>query len=272
MLGRYLSIAAAVLTASFGQTAHAQEAADPPSAPQDWVLAEAPERKAIVAIAEFDNGITLSSRCMDGVFEVTFYGLPEARGESRSLRIGVGDETPYATAWTVAADRSAAFSRAPARLARELAKGGKLEIGVPGQGGQRGTRYLMELEPSSSAVEQTLTACGRPLVDPRDLASGDEVESGLPAGIAWDQAPRPIFPGAVKGRSPIKGFVTITCVTRTSGRLEECEIESEHPGGYNLGRSVRDSLSRARVKSTERNTPLIDRRMIMFTVSFMLET
>lgn len=269
MLVRHLSIAVAILTASSGQAAHAQEAAP---APQDWVLTEVPERKAIIAIAEFDNGITLSSRCMDGVFEVTFYGLPEARGGSRSLRIGVGGEPPYATAWTVGADRSSAFSRVPARLARELAKGGKLEIGVPGQGGQRGARYLMDLEPSSSAVERTLTACGRALVDPRDLASGDETESGLPAGIAWDQPPSPSFPGSVKGRSPTHGVVTMTCLTRTTGRLEECEIESEHPGGYNLGRSVRDSLSRARVKSTERNTPLIDRRLIMFTVSFFLET
>lgn len=271
MLVRHLSAAAAAVALSSGQIAQAQQAPAAPPAPQDWVLAEAPERKAVVAIAEFDNGITLSSRCMDGVFEVTFYGLPEARGESRTLRIAVGDETPYATAWTVGTDRRAAFSRVPARLARELAKGGKLEIGVPGQRGQPGTRYLMDLEPSSSAVERTLTACGRALTDPRDLDSGDEAESGLPAGIAWDQAPRPSFPGSVKGRSPTKGFVTLTCVTRATGRLEECEIESEHPGGYNLGRSVRESLSRARVKSTDRNTPLSDRRMIMFTVTFIME-
>lgn len=262
-----LSVAAAVLIASPGFAAWAQEA---PPAGQDWVLAHVPERKAVVALAEFDNGITLSSRCMDKVFEVTIHGLPETRGESRTLRISVGGEEPYASAWTVGDDRTTAFSRVPARLARELARGGKLEIGVPGQRGQRGTRYVMELTPSSSAIEQTLAACDRTLVDLREL-HGDEAESGLPAGIAWAQPPRPTFPGSVKGRSPTKGFVTLTCVTRATGRLEDCVIESEHPGGYNMGRSVRESLSRARVRSTDRSIPLVDRRMIMFTVNFIMQ-
>lgn len=267
MLSRLLSAAAAVLITSPGFAAQAQDAAP---AGQDWVLAHVPERKAVVALAEFDNGVTLSSRCMDGVFEVTIHGLPEVRGESRTLRIGVGGDAPYASAWTVGSDRGAAFSRVPARLARELAKGGKLEIGVAGQRGQPGTRYVMELAPSSSAIEQTLTACGRALVDPRDLDAGDEAESGLPAGIDWDRTPQPTFPESVKGRSPTKGFVTLTCVTRATGRLEDCVVESEHPGGYNLGRSVRDSLARARVRSTDRDTPLIDRRMIVFTVNFLM--
>lgn len=266
MTSRLLPAAVTVLLASSGFAAQAQDA---PPVGQDWVLAHVPERKAVIALAEFDNGITLSSRCMDGVFEVTIHGLPEARGESRTLRIGVGGEPAYASAWTVGADRGAAFSRVPARLARELAKGGKLEIAVAGQRGQPGTRYVMELDPSSSAVEQTLTACGRPLVDPRDL-HGDEVESGLPAGIVWDQPPRPTFPGSVKGRSPLKGFVTLSCVTRATGRLEDCVIESEHPGGFNLGRSVRDSLARARVRSTDRNVPLIDRHLMQFTVNFVM--
>lgn len=60
-------------------------------------------------------------------------------------------------------------------------------------------------------------------------------------------------------------------MTRTTGRLEDCVIESEHPGGFNLGRSVRDSLSRAKVRSADRASPLIDGRMIMFTVAFVME-
>ena len=267
MTSRFLSAVTAILFASTGFAAQAQEAA--PNG-QDWVLTHMPERKAVIALAEFDNGITLSSRCIDGVFEVIIQGLPEARGESRTLRIGVGGEAPYASAWTVGANRSAAFSRVPARLARELAKGGKLEIAVAGQRGQPGVRYVMELAPSSSAVEQTLTACNRPLTDPRDLEAGDEAESGLPDGISWDRAPQPTFPESVKGRSPTKGFVTLTCVTRATGRLEDCVIESEHPGGFNLGRSVRDSLSRAKVRSTDRNQPLVDGLMIVFTVNFIM--
>lgn len=268
MLSRLLPACTAMLIAASSLPAQAQ---DTEAAGQDWILADIPERKAVVALAEFDNGVTLSSRCMDNVFEVTIHGLPEARGESRTLQISVGGDAPYASAWTVGTDRGAAFSRVPARLARELAKGGRLEIGVPGPRGRPGTRYIMELAPSSSAIERTLTACGRALVDPRDLHSGDEAESGLPAGIAWDQAPRPTFPGSVRGRSPTKGFVTLTCVTRTTGRLEDCVIESEHPGGFNLGRSVRDSLSRAKVRSADRASPLIDGRMIMFTVAFVME-
>ena len=64
--------------------------------------------------------------------------------------------------------------------------------------------------------------------------------------------------------------MTLSCVTRATGRLEDCVIESEHPGGFNLGRSVRDSLARARVRSTDRNVPLIDRHLMQFTVNFVM--
>lgn len=269
-MARLFSISAVVaaLMASAASSAYAQEAAP---AGQDWVLAEVPERKAVVAMAEFDNGISLASRCMDGVFEVTLHGLPEVRGPSRTLQIAVGEEEPYDTAWTVGQVRTAAFSRVPARFARELAKGGRLQIRVPGQRGAPATRYIMELDPSGSAIEQTLTACGRSMVDLRYQSLGDEIEAGLPAGITWSSPPQVEFPSAVKGRVPTVGFVTVTCVARSTGSVEQCEVESEHPGGYKMGQSVVQAALRARLRSTERNVPIPDRRTIMFTTHFRLQ-
>lgn len=173
------------ITAAALSTAPVSAMAQDAPAAEDWVMTRVPDRDAVIASVPFNNGITLVSRCAGQVFDVMVMGLPEARrGDiSRQLTFLVGDETdekPYA--WTVGTDRTAAFSRVPALIARSLAEGGKLQIIVPGERGAPRTRYVMDLGPSGAAVEETLTHCGRPLVDPRD----DELEGdgdGLPNGI-----------------------------------------------------------------------------------------
>ncbi|GAW40476.1 hypothetical protein SH203_00874 [Brevundimonas sp. SH203] len=256
-------------------------AQDNPPQAEDWTLTSVPERKATMATIEFTSGLAIAARCVDGVYDVLITGLPEAPRStlSRDLGIQSGDQTePYTSVWSVGTQRNTAFSRLPAVVARDLAKGGRLQVIVPSPtpGGPR-TRYVMELNPSSTAIEQTLTACGRPLVDPRE-ARAEEIDGngqdGLPDTVRWESVPRPTFPESVNGRSPLEGYVVLSCVVTAEGRMTECQTESEHPAGYNLWRSVERSLPRARLKLSDEaaaaGLPLAG-RMVRFSVNFKME-
>lgn len=127
------------------------------SASEDWTLTRIADKDTVIASMPFSNGVTLVARCSNNVFDVLLLGLPEARrGElTRQLTLLIGDETDAtAYAWTVGSERSVAFSRAPAITARSLAKGGKLQIIVPARGDTPRSRYVMELGPSGSAIEE----------------------------------------------------------------------------------------------------------------------
>jgi len=248
--------------------------------PQDWAVAHRPEHDAVIAALEFTTGLSLVARCQNGVYDLILNGLPEAPANkpTRDLAIQVGDDGELkTTVWTVGTQRTTAFSRIPAMVARDLAEGGKLQILVPSEreGGPR-TRYVMNIEPSGAAIETTLTACGRPLIDLRQVRA-EEIEGngqdGLPPAVAWQTMPRPTFPDSVNGRSPRLGYVVLSCVAEESGRLTECQIESEQPPGYNLGKAVERSLPRARLRLTEEGAasghPLAG-RMIVFSSIFRM--
>lgn len=234
---------------------------------QDWALVEAPERSAVIAITRFDNGITLAGRCVNGAFDVTVTGLPPARGYSRIVRVSVGDEDLRQETWTVGADPAVAFSRLPAPFARRLAVGGKLQIAIPGTDGQRGTRYVMDLPPSPTTLERTLTACGRSLVDPRDTSLDRDAPDGLSGDLDWTLRPRIELPDSVRGRYLSRATVTTSCLVAETGALTDCVIESEHPGGFGHGREVVRSLRTARVRSLAPELAL-GGQFVTFTVNF----
>ncbi len=245
------------------------------------MLASVPERKATIATINFTSDLGIVARCVDGVYDILITGLPEAprRAMSRDLGIQVGDqEEPYTSVWTVGTNRNTAFSRIPAVVARDLAKGGKLQVIVPPPTpGAPRTRYVMDLNPSSTAIEQTLTACGRPMVDPRE-ARAEEIDGngqdGLPDTVQWASLPRPTFPESVNGRSPLEGYVVLSCVLTAEGRMTECQTESEQPSGYNLWRSVERSLPRARLKLSDEAAAAglsLAGRMVRFSVNFKME-
>lgn len=260
-----------------GAPAMAQE-----NAPQseDWTLTSVPERKAVMATIDFTSGLAIAARCVDGAYDVLISGLPEAprRDMSRELGIQAGEqEVPYMSVWTVGTQRNTAFSRIPAVVARDLAKGGKLQVIVPSTSGGPRTRYVMDLDPSSTAIEQTLIACGRPMVDQRE-ARAKEIDGngqdGLPDTVQWQTMPRPVFPASVNGRSPLEGYVVLSCVLTDAGQMTECQTESEQPAGYNLWRSVERSLPRARLKLSEQAASAglsLAGRMVRFSVTFKME-
>lgn len=255
-------------------TAEAQVAANPSPqiVDQDWVLTAFPARKTVIAVAAFDNGLALALRCVNNALNMTITGLPQAprSSDTRLLGLSVGDHGPKDGVWTVATEGGSAFSRIPAMIARQLAEGGPVQIIVPAEPGGRRTRYEMTLNPSSTAIEQVLTACGRTLVDARASEVEGNGQDGLPPALDWSRSPQPRLPESPRGTAS-EGYVVLSCLSQADGRATDCLIESEHPQGFNLGRAVVRSVTDARLQLTpegiERGVTL-GGRVIVFTTTF----
>jgi hypothetical protein len=221
----------------------------------DWDLAQDQRKKLLVAYTQFDNGVSIATRCADGGFEAVIGGLPPAgRATSRALRIAFGDEELVESRWNVATDDTIAVSELPAPFARELREGGRLRILVPGgAAGGRNLMYDVVLPASSASIDQTLTTCDRPLVDPRDAELEALQEDGVPRNLAWAVRPQPQYPSTRYAR----GFAVATCVSNPDGSLRDCTIESEHPRDGRFGQSTLAAARRARLQNlAEPGAPL----------------
>jgi hypothetical protein len=213
----------------------------------DWDLAQDERKKLLVAYTRFDNGLSIGTRCADGGFEAVISGLPPAgRASTRPLRIAFGDDDLSDSRWGVATDDTIAISELPAPFARELRAGGRLRILVPdGALDGRNLLYDLTLPASSGSIDQTLTACGRPLVDPRDAELEALEEDGVPRNLAWAVRPQPDFPSTRYAR----GFAVATCVSNPDGSLRDCTIESEHPRDGRFGQAALAAVRRARLQN-----------------------
>lgn len=235
----------------------------------DWNLVEVPERKALLAAAAFDNGLTLATRCVDGVFEATVHGLREVSGLTRTIQITHDDDEPYDSSWIIGDKKDAAFSRVPVRFARTLARGGQVQLRIPGERGQPATRYILDLPPSVSAVEQTLAACGKSMVDLRYDTMGDE-SSSLPAGANWIRPPQPSFPIPNGQMMSTHGYVTVSCSVRPDGTPHDCLVESEYPAGFNFGRATLRAVEKGRIGPNDPSQSLPPNMTILFNVNFRM--
>lgn len=246
---------------------------------QDWDTSIDLRHKSIVAYVQFDNGLTLASRCVDGDFEVIVTGLSESPKDdlSRVLSVAVGDEPLAEETWSVGSTGTTAFSRLPAPFARRLAQGGSFQIGVPGRAGQPRTRYVMELSSSSSAVEQTLAACNRPLIDPRDALLPRDASDGLAAapadlpGIEWAVLPRPQFPMYRASGYASAGSVTLSCEARSDGSIASCVVESEHPPKFDFASESVKAALRARLRLEDGAQGSMEGRVIVYSTTFRLQ-
>ena len=100
---------------------------------RDWDMFRDARQKVVMAYTQFDNGLGLTVRCVDGGYEAIIGGLPPAPpGQTRPLRIAFGDEEFYPQRWNVAVNDTMALGDVPAPFARKLREGGRLRIVVPG--------------------------------------------------------------------------------------------------------------------------------------------
>lgn len=233
----------------------------------DWDLAQ--RRDLLVAYTQFDNGVSIATRCADGGFEAVIGGLPPAgRATSRPLRIAFGDGDLVESRWNVATDDTIAVSELPAPFARELREGGRLRIMVPGgAAGGRNLLYDIILPASSVSIDQTLTTCGRPLVDPRDAELEALQEDGVPRNLTWAVRPRAQYPNTQYAR----GFAVITCISNPDGSLRDCAIESEHPRDGRFGEVTLASARRARLQNLAEPGAPVPVMRVLYKTHFLME-
>lgn len=235
----------------------------------DWDSRASPETDLVSASLVFDSGVGLGVRCLDGRYDALIAGLPEAPGNvgTREISIQFGEHDPNTQRWTVAEERSVVVSDLPARFARSLREGGRLQVRLLGAGPDGANlRYVFDLPASSSAIDRTLQACGKPLVDPRDLELEALGEQGLPGGLEWADRPRPPWPSA--GSTYVRGVAVISCLTETTGRLRDCVVESQHPLDGGFGEAALRGTRRGRLQVAENPDAPVPTRLIIYRAVF----
>jgi hypothetical protein len=235
----------------------------------DWSVYRQPETRLVVAYVELSSGLSIALRCQGGAFAAVVTGLPAAPGVEtvRTLEVKFGDEPARETRWTVGSNRTVALADYPAPMARSFREGGAFSLTVPGGGeGGRDLRYRMTLPASVSAIDEALTTCGKPLVDPRDALIADTGTDGLPDGMTWSRPPRPRFPDGLYA----EGFAVISCVVQPDGSLTRCEVESEFPLDGGFGRASLLAMRNARVVSPNETVGAYAPRVIGFRAQYGL--
>ena len=235
----------------------------------DWDFANDERRKLMVAYTQFNNGVGLATRCVDGGFEAVITGLPPAgRVSNRPLRIAFGEEDLEVSRWTVATDDTIAVSELPAPFARELRSGGRLRIFVPnGAPDGRNLMYDLTLPASSASIDRTLTTCNRPLVDPRDAELDALDEDGAPTNLTWAVRPTPRYPRT----SYARGFAVASCLTNPDGTLRDCAIESEHPRDGRFGEAVLAGTRRARLQNPDQPGAPVPVTQVLYKSYFIVD-
>ncbi|NBB65627.1 hypothetical protein GVN18_40910 [Pseudomonas sp. ODNR1LW] len=262
-----MKVALAALT--LGLTAGSAAAQNAPPAGEDWDLVRDARKNSTIAYVTTTTGLSIATRCMEDGYSALIFGLPEAtrRTKTRPLQITFRDEETSEWRWNVTTDRAGAVADFPAPFARELRQGGRLQIMVPdGAGEGRNLRYDLNLPASGSAIDETLTACDRPLVDPRDQELEAIAEDGLQVGMRWDRRIRPRYPFQSRYSA---GFVVTTCVAQPDGSLRDCVIETEHPGDGRFGEAVLKAVGDATV-AYDGDQPTAP-RMMAFRVNFIMQ-
>lgn len=235
----------------------------------DWEVIRQPDKKTVFAFVPVSTGLTIGFRCVDGVYGAVIAGLPEVsrRTTIRTLTITVNDGEPDDSRWNVTTDRTVALADYPAPLAREMREGGAVSIVIPGGADDgRNLRHNLTLPASSAAIDETLSACGRPLEDPRDALLPDIAENGLPDGITWARPPRPVYPGT----NYAEGYAVLSCVVEPDGKPGQCEIESEFPVDGGFGRNALRAAGASRLVSPGETPGQYAPRMIAFRVNYRM--
>lgn len=251
-----------ITSVAVASSASAQEAA------QDWDLHGDASTRTSMAYTQFTNGLGLGFRCRNGDFSAVVSGLPASQAERRMLRLKFGEDDAYETGWTTTTEPTVAVADMPAPLARTFRKGGSLRLTVPGAAaGGLDVTYVVDLPTSASAIDETLTRCGKPLTDPRDAELDALPDNGLPTGLSWQTRPRIRYPQTRYAR----GHAVVSCIADQSGRARDCVIESEHPHDGRLGRATLDAMGGARLTHSTQFGAEIRPRRFVFRTNFTVE-
>lgn len=189
----------------------------------DWDVSTDPGRGLTVASVEYSSGAILRVQCHAGQLDVGISGLRASPSDSRPYSRTLPDGGLIQSYWTGSSSTGTLLSAQPIRDARSFKAGGALKLAW-GTDAHPPLSIDLDLPSQSTGIDQVLTACGRPLVDPRDrrMAVNDLMLEGPKLEIS-DKAARY---GDIQ--------VEISCVV-TAGRLAECQSDHESPTAPEVG-------------------------------------
>ena len=253
---------ATLLLTLFATSAVAQDEAD-------WDLIVDPEENLTAAFVAYEGGLGVLARCKDEAFHLMVTGLAPEDGFTRQMQVRFGDEESVERSWFVGENPATAFSYTPAMAARNLRDGGTLDI-VVREAGPNGEnlRYVFEVPESASAVNQTLEACGKPVDDPRDVFLEDLPDNGLPVELEWTRQPSGSYPS---GRTYTRGVAVVSCLTQPTGRLRECQVETEWPSDGGFGEAALRATRDARLRNVDRAVTEVPPVIVSWTTNFRMD-
>ena len=83
---------------------------------------------------------------------------------------------------------------------------------------------------------------------------------------AWAVVPTPSWPRGASDMNIVQGEVVANCLAGVEGRLSDCRVETEKPGGYGFAREMLASASAARLDTGADDFAVGAR--VQFTVRF----
>lgn len=181
------------------------------------------------SVAEWPSGVQILSRCSDGVFSLMFAAVHDGPAAQTHYRLNGGEwERVH---WDPAQRSRLFFSRTPARMARKFSAGGALELRFSSDEA-RPVLYQLDLPSDGEALRSVVSACGLPLVDPRDdLSIVDNVDwLSRPSGRDFERH----YPLQGGGH----GATSVLCIVRRSGSLDDCELTYETPPAFDFGHAT----------------------------------
>ena len=236
------SILAALVLAALAAPATAQQDGD------DWDLHLDEAQQVTLASVAYSSGQRIAVRCRAGTLDVILSGLPRDTDPTQYIEVTFADGRIESPSWFNSTDGALAFSSTPARFARRLRSGGRLQLAtgpfdepeVPMQ------RRVFDLPGRSTVLDRVLAACDVPLADARD----DLVQWRMPRGEAvnfWQRMATPGYPSQAAAAGVDSGMAVLSCVVGAEGQMLDCRIERESQGGMGFGAAALRSMPSARL-------------------------
>lgn len=226
---------------------------------EDWDLVVDPVQQTTLATLDFgDNLIAL--RCRGGALDMLITGTPATSASSRTVRVTAGAIAGERQVWLTQPNQPFLTPPEPNRLARQLKAGGQLDLRLEAAPdvSEPARRYRLPVPASAASVDRVLTACGQPLVDPRDLLARIEGEP------VWTTPPTAAFPPGARARGATEGTVRLNCVVAPANRLSDCRVESEQPPGVGFAQSALAGAAAAQLDTSTDQAGRVVRTTIRF--------
>jgi hypothetical protein len=198
----------------------------------DWDYGEDPAKQLSAAMVEYEGGKTILVQCLAGDLTVAIVGLPQHPSESLRAEVRRPDGRRSLTTWS-SRTADVRVSGTPGRTARLLRGGGGLDLAsAPNEAPPM--RAQFDLPVQSAQLDRVLTACGRALVDERDLRPDgtDHV-----ADLSWSGPIAERLQARTTGQGGLRQ-AEVSCVIGAGGRLRACQLEQELPSASDYGRAA----------------------------------